>query len=202
MASFLISFVVWAVLHSVTAASRPKTIIRQTIGEAAYAGMYRFLYNLFAVVTILPVLYLLATQVPATPVWTIAAPFSFIIYGIELVGLVGLVTALWQTDIWDFVGLRQAWHYLSDDQKPLRPPRLVINGMYRLVRHPLYFFSLVVLWFNPIMTFNSLIFAIASTLYFWIGSIYEERKLLAFFGETYREYQQHVPRLIPFVPFL
>ena len=92
MASFLISFVVWAVLHSVTAASRPKTIIRQTIGEAAYAGMYRFLYNLFAVVTILPVLYLLATQVPATPVWTIAAPFSFIIYGIELIGLVGLVS--------------------------------------------------------------------------------------------------------------
>jgi protein-S-isoprenylcysteine O-methyltransferase Ste14 len=51
------------------------------------------------------------------------------------------------------------------------------------------------------MTSSSLIFAGASTFYFWLGSIYEERKLLAFFGQAYRDYHKRVPRLIPFVPF-
>ena len=201
MILFWVSFIVWAVVHSVTAASRTKQVIRQVMGDRAYEGLYRFLYNLFAIITILPVLYLLLTQVPATPIWIVPAPFSFIMNGIQLIGLIGLVITLWQTDIWDFAGLRQAWHYLSGDKKPLPPPKLVTNGLYRFVRHPLYFFSLLVLWFNPVMGLNGLIFTIASTLYFWIGSIYEERKLLAFFGDAYRDYQQQVPRLIPFVYF-
>ena len=35
------------------------------------------------------------------------------------------------------------------------------------------------------------------TAYFIIGSILEERRLLARFGDAYREYQQRVPMLIP-----
>ena len=202
MLYFLISFIIWSLLHSLTAASRPKTIIRQKIGDRAYDGLYRPLYNLFSIITILPVLYLLATQVSDVPIWTVPTPFKFIMNGIQLIGLVGLSVSLWQTDILEFVGLRQVLHYLRGDDKPAPPPKLVTSGMYRFVRHPLYFFSLLILWFNPAMGLNGFVFTIASTLYFWIGSIYEERKLLAFFGTAYRDYQQQVPRLIPFVPFL
>ena len=35
------------------------------------------------------------------------------------------------------------------------------------------------------------------TLYFWLGSIHEESRLVAEFGEAYKEYQTLVPRLIP-----
>ena len=202
MISFLLSFVVWMLLHSLTAASHLKQRIRQIIGDRAYEGLYRLLYNLFSALTILPVLYLLVTQVPAAPIWTLLTPLSYIFSGVQLIGLIGLIIALWQTDIWDFAGLRQAWHYFSHDEKPMPTPQLVTTGLYGFVRHPLYFFSLLILWFNPVMGLNSFIFTIASTLYFWLGSIYEERKLLAFFGQAYHEYQQRVPRLIPFVPFL
>lgn len=201
MASFLISFIIWAVLHSLTAGSRFKAAVRQKIGDQAYEGLYRLFYNVISIITLLPVLYLLATQVSDVPIWTITPPFSYAMHGIQLIGLVGLIIALWQTDIWDFAGLRQALHFLGGNEKSQAPPELITNGVYRFVRHPLYFFSLLVLWFNPIMGLNGLIFALASTLYFWLGSIYEERKLLAFFGEAYRDYQQRVPRLIPFVPF-
>ena len=148
MTAFLISFIIWAILHSITAAARPKHSIRQIMGEPAYMGLYRLLYNIFSIVTILPVLYLLATQVAAAPIWTISAPFNILFYGIQLLGLLSLGIALWQTDIWDFAGLRQAVYYLSGDIKSASPPQLVTNGMYRLVRHPLYFFSLLILWFR------------------------------------------------------
>ena len=47
------------------------------------------------------------------------------------------------------------------------------------------------------MTRNVLALNIGITLYFWIGSIYEERRLVAEFGEAYREHQRRVPRLVP-----
>ena len=47
------------------------------------------------------------------------------------------------------------------------------------------------------MTVNLLTTYLLITLYFYIGSIYEERRLVVEFGQTYREYQQCVPRLIP-----
>lgn len=199
MTAFLTSFIIWALLHSLTAARRTKQWFRQVLGERTYEGLFRLFYNLFAILTILPVIFLLATQVPDAAVWTIPAPFSYLLHTVRLLGLVGLAISLWQTDIWDFAGLRQALHYLSGNEKPAPVPKLVTDGVYRLVRHPLYFFSLLVLWANPVMGLSSLIFAIASTLYFWIGSIYEERKLQAYFGEAYGRYQQQTPRLIPFL---
>jgi protein-S-isoprenylcysteine O-methyltransferase Ste14 len=73
----------------------------------------------------------------------------------------------------------------------------VTRGSYAYVRHPLYFFSLLLIWFLPIMTLSALLFSSMATLYFWIGSIYEERRLSATFGDAYSQYKQRVPRLIP-----
>jgi len=50
---------------------------------------------------------------------------------------------------------------------------------------------------NPVMTLGSFLFNVLATLYFWIGSIYEERRLLAAFGEAYEEYKRSVPGLVP-----
>jgi protein-S-isoprenylcysteine O-methyltransferase Ste14 len=61
----------------------------------------------------------------------------------------------------------------------------------------LYSTSLVVLWLFSPMTVNRLAFLIGVTIYFYVGSIFEERKLVAEFGEAYREYQRRAPRLIP-----
>ena len=45
-----------------------------------------------------------------------------------------------------------------------------MDGVYGLVRHPLYFFSLLVLWFTPQMTLHWLVFVILATVYFLVGS--------------------------------
>jgi protein-S-isoprenylcysteine O-methyltransferase Ste14 len=72
-----------------------------------------------------------------------------------------------------------------------------VRGFYCYVRHPIYSFSLLLLWLTPAMTVNLLTVYVLTTLYFYVGSLHEERRLLAEFGEAYRDYQQQVPRLIP-----
>jgi protein-S-isoprenylcysteine O-methyltransferase Ste14 len=65
------------------------------------------------------------------------------------------------------------------------------------VRHPLYTAGLIFIWLIPIMSSNLLALNVGITLYLYIGSIFEERKLLAEWGDEYRTYQRKVPRLIP-----
>jgi protein-S-isoprenylcysteine O-methyltransferase Ste14 len=47
------------------------------------------------------------------------------------------------------------------------------------------------------MTTNLLTTYLLFTLYFYFGSVFEERRLLAEFGEAYQDYQRRVPRFIP-----
>lgn len=197
MIVFILLFVGWGALHSVTAAFGLKGWFRQRFGEDAYTGWYRLLYNLFSIITFLPVYLLIPVLLAQDVIWQWKRPFLFIAIGVQIVGLAGLAYSLWVTDIWRFLGVRQVVWYLRGAQEPLPESQFVTAGPYRLVRHPLYFFSLLVLWFNPVMTVGSFVFYVLVTLYFWVGSLYEERKLLAHFGEAYAQYQQKVPRLLP-----
>lgn len=191
------SFLLWAIVHSITASTGFKDLAREWRGQRIYDGFYRLVYNLFALITFLPVLYLGGRLIPAQTLWSISFPIAILFVLVQLIGLVGLMVSLLQTDLLRFMGLGQAVRYFRGEQVINPAPQLVISGTYKLVRHPLYLFSLLVLWFFPIMTLTLLVFNICATLYFWIGSIYEERRLIAQFGETYAAYRRRVPRLFP-----
>jgi protein-S-isoprenylcysteine O-methyltransferase Ste14 len=195
--SFILAFAAWSVLHSLTASLGFKTLVRRRIGQRAYDGLYRLLYNLTSFLTFLPVLYLGAVILPRGVVWRIPVPVNLLFFFLQAVGILGLLLSLLQTDLLRFAGLGQAVRYLQGASDLDPPARLVTSGTYALVRHPLYAFSLLFLWFTPLMTWSMLIFNVGATLYFWIGSIYEERRLLAAFGDAYRAYKKEVPRLLP-----
>jgi protein-S-isoprenylcysteine O-methyltransferase Ste14 len=74
---------------------------------------------------------------------------------------------------------------------------LKIEGPYKVVRHPLYLFTIIFLTLRPTMDLFYLIFLIFLIAYFYIGSFYEENKLVSVFGDQYRIYQKTVPRLFP-----
>ena len=78
-----------------------------------------------------------------------------------------------------------------------RPVPFVVRGPYRWVRHPLYFAILVIIWVNPDVTADRLLFNILWTIWICIGAHLEERDLSRDFGETYECYRQKVPMLIP-----
>lgn len=194
---FITAFIFWSVLHSITASAGFKIMIRSWVGQRPYDGLYRLTYNLFSAITFLPVLWLLTTIVPNNVIWRVPQPFSYLFVLIQLIGVVGLIVSLLQTDLMRFAGIGQAARFLRGEEEINPPPTLVTRGTYAYVRHPLYFFSLLILWFLPIMTWSTLLFSVLSTIYFWVGSILEERRLISTFGDEYSRYQQHVPRLLP-----
>jgi protein-S-isoprenylcysteine O-methyltransferase Ste14 len=74
---------------------------------------------------------------------------------------------------------------------------LAIRGPYRWVRHPIYAFVLVMLWSYPDLTADRLLLNATWTIWIFVGTILEERDLVAAFGQPYREYQRQVPMLLP-----
>jgi protein-S-isoprenylcysteine O-methyltransferase Ste14 len=52
-------------------------------------------------------------------------------------------------------------------------------------------------WTNPEVTTDRLLFNILWTGWIYIGTLWEERDLLSEFGNTYAEYQKHVPMFFP-----
>jgi protein-S-isoprenylcysteine O-methyltransferase Ste14 len=74
----------------------------------------------------------------------------------------------------------------------------VVAGAYRVVRHPLYFLSLLSIWVYPDLFADRLVFNILWTIWIITGTLLEERDLKREFGEKYLNYQHEVPMLIPY----
>jgi protein-S-isoprenylcysteine O-methyltransferase Ste14 len=141
--------------------------------------------------TLLPVLVLPVVLVDKV-LYRIPAPWSWLTALIQAAALVLLVVGVAQTGVMSFLGLRQL---LMGGDEPAS--RLVVHGLYRYVRHPLYTAGLVIIWLMPVMSCNLLALNIGLTLYILIGAFFEERKMLRDFGETYADYQRRTPMLIP-----
>jgi len=71
-------------------------------------------------------------------------------------------------------------------------------GPFRLCRHPLNFWGVPILWLSPRMTTNLLAFNVAATVYLYVGSLHEEQRLRAAYGEPYEAYlRSGVPYFVP-----
>jgi protein-S-isoprenylcysteine O-methyltransferase Ste14 len=77
---------------------------------------------------------------------------------------------------------------------------LQTTGLYGWVRHPLYLGWVLAVWGAGHMTGDRALFAGISTLYLVLAVPYEERALVAAFGDEYRRYQRRIRwKIVPYV---
>ena len=119
---------------------------------------------------------------------------GWVIVLVSLLGWAVVVRATFLIDHAELFGLRQA---LGANGSPKAPPELKTPGLYRAVRHPLYFGFLLAFWATPVMTVGHLLFAVGLTIYVLVAVPLEERDLLEQFGDGYRDYQKRVRALLP-----
>ena len=119
----------------------------------------------------------------------------YAIYGVYAIGWMLLLLATFLINHFDLFGLRQVYlHFLGKPYTglPFRTP-----GLYRFMRHPIYFAWLCIFWAAPRMTVAHLVFALATTAYILLAISWEERDLIRIHGDEYRRYKQQVPKILP-----
>lgn len=154
---------------------------------------YRLCYNIFSIVTLVPVIWL-QFRLPHEEILILSGwprIVQVLLYGYALyMFLVGKK----RYDMRFFFGLKQIEEYQEGRKKqPLSFSADKTGG----VRHPWYSAGIaLVLAFGP---YTDVTLAAKSVLvcYFIVGAKLEERKLLREFGTPYAEYCKKVPMLIP-----
>lgn len=151
---------------------------------------YRLLYTTLSVLGLIAVYaYYASLEKPSlnpeesTPVRI----FSMVVMGS---GFYLLLKTLQHMTLAEFIGLRSE-----------TAPVLKTDGLYELVRHPMYF-SIIIMLFGGLMyapSYAYLLSACITVIYIYVGASLEEKRLLQQFGKQYEKYRDKTPMLIPFL---
>lgn len=189
--------VAYGLLHSALASTRAKRAAARHLGERNRAGLYRTFYNAQAVLTFAGLLLYLRS-LPREEVYRIEGGAGLVMRAGQASGLLWAVLAAREVGIGPITGLSSLAEWLrggspapepeAQGPAPAEGGGLRVKGPFRLSRHPLNLAPLPVLWLQPIMTTRWLGVAAASTVYLVTGSLHEERRLEAAYGEPYRRY--------------
>ena len=128
--------------------------------------------------------------------WSVQDPIAH--FALDLVFWAGwavLLASTWLLDHFELFGLRQPWAKLRGHAMPA--PEFRTPLLYRQVRHPLYLGFVLAFWAAPRMTAGHALFAAACTGYILVGIWFEERDLVAQFGQRYVAYRREVGMLFP-----
>jgi protein-S-isoprenylcysteine O-methyltransferase Ste14 len=191
-------FAVYAWIHTVLASTRVKESIKKNFGNRI--AFYRLGYNLFAIVSLF-LIYELSPK-PHVIIYDLPKPYDVLILIPQFTALIGIFWSFKYICIREFIGINQIERYIqkrysSDLDEDLT---LTIGGPYKYSRHPIYFFSIMFLLFRPTMDLFYLTFFLLIVAYFYIGSYYEEKKMVKSFGEIYTNYQKSVSQIFPSIP--
>jgi methanethiol S-methyltransferase len=188
----LMAFALYGTVHSILASLGAKRLVERWFGTTGQR-LYRLFFNFIALVTILP-LVTLPVLLPDKTIYAIPWPWSMAALIGQGLGLLGLMVGVLQTGLMNFIGFDQ----LIDPVGNKTTRHMTTNGLYSIVRHPLYTSGMLLLWLTPIMTWNFLAFNLGASIYMFLGAaFFEEKKLREEFGEQYITYQKTVPMLIP-----
>ena len=129
-------------------------------------------------------------------VWSVDDPMlATAIIAVSWSGWALLLLSTFLISHFHLFGLSQGWAKILRIKEGGGP--FVTPLFYKWIRHPLYLGFILAFWAAPQMSMGHLFFAIMTTGYILVGIWFEERDLVAHFGERYLQYRRQVGMLVP-----
>jgi protein-S-isoprenylcysteine O-methyltransferase Ste14 len=179
-------FSAFALHHSAFARASLKEWVRSTAPPVVERSLYTWIASLLFIAVCW------WWQPVGGVFYTLDAPWRWLAAAVQLAGLVVTVSGARALDVLDLAGVRQVL------QARTAHVPLTTSGVYRVVRHPLYFGWALFVFATFDMTATRAVFAVVSTGYLAVAIPWEERSLVATFGADYEAYRRKVRwRMIP-----
>jgi protein-S-isoprenylcysteine O-methyltransferase Ste14 len=179
----------FAAIHSLMASLPFKRRAQKILGRRT-SRWYPVIFSLTALVMVLPLVYLVYLF-PGKVLYVVPSPWRWAMVACQV--LAGLLSIMAFTDgPHRFKVPLQLAGPQASEAELLKP-----HGIYCWMRDPFLLSGFLIIWLTPFMTTNILILYVMVTVYLYLGSLHWEKRLLAQFGEEYRDYQRKVPRMVP-----
>lgn len=188
----VLAWALWCTLHSALISTTVTDFAKKKLDGSF--RFYRLFYNVVSVVTLIPLVYYSHTLREA-PVFRWEGLLRIVQVFLVTVSVYLFVAGGKHYSWVRFWGISQikagrVGSSLTDSS------RFVVSGIHRIIRHPWYLGGILIVW-AQVLSVSTILINMVISVYFIIGAILEERKLVLEFGEKYREYQQRVSMLIP-----
>jgi protein-S-isoprenylcysteine O-methyltransferase Ste14 len=179
-------------VHSALAAEGIADVLARLLG-VVYRRFYRLFYNGLSVLSLLFVLRY-THSVSGETFWVWTGGWLGLQVVLVIVAVVVFLLGLRRYEMGQFTGLAQLFG--GSGRGLAAGGGVDTGGILSAVRHPWYLAILLLLWARDLLVADLVVNAVLM-LYLVGGTILEERKLVAAFGDEYRAYQQRVSMLVP-----
>ncbi len=186
--TFILYFLIFAAIHSLLATDYIKNKAERLLKEKF--RFYRLLYTIVSFPTFAPAFLVWLKYSTLTPlVYRIPDWLYPVFLLVRLLGIGLFVYAIFQTDILEFIGIKQT--------RKETESKLITGGAYGIVRHPMYTGGIAALFTKIEMSQLDLTAVSLVSIYLVVGAFIEEKRLVLTFGDEYRRYRQRVSMFIP-----
>ncbi|HVN72506.1 MAG TPA: isoprenylcysteine carboxylmethyltransferase family protein [Desulfomonilia bacterium] len=168
--------------------------VRMGLSELIPDDYYNAFYAVSSGITLLAAI-LFWQRIPG-PIFTAPGVFYWMLRALFFLCIAGFRWGEKSLGSFDPLGVKRVRRLIQNRGTKIMP--LTLRGAYQWMRHPLYFFSLVMIWSCPVLTSDRLLFNVLWTIWIVIATLLEERDLVMDFGDQYRQYQARVPMIIPY----
>jgi methanethiol S-methyltransferase len=176
--------------HSIMVRKGVRMRLAKLIPDDYYNAFYAFSSGIALIVTML-----LWQRIPG-PIAAAGGVFHWMVRALFFLCFAGFHWGNKSLGSFDPFGVKKIQRLIQNRETRTMP--LSVKGPYRWVRHPLYFFCLIMIWSCPVLTADRLLFNIMWTIWITVATMLEDRDLVYDFGDQYREYQAKVPMIIPY----
>lgn len=197
----LLAVFIYIAIHSLFASKQMKDLVERKGGERVRKGLYRPLFALYAMVGG-ALVFREVKRPPNKTIYRVPPPFSWLMRLGQIFMLLVTLDAVRVTGP-AFFGIPQLRAYLRKEPieyepeaqgPPPRPDDEMANEwIFNYTRHPNNWGPTSYFILEPHMTVKQALFCVITLLHGLLGSIHEEYRLKARYGDAYTRYKKKVP---------